>query len=88
MTIRVSREANGLYYLLDEPALLSSDMSSSSFSNSVHFQFSAHVKFVATNLWYYRLRHLSHSRLKLLHSNNRQISYDLMATPCTVCPLA
>jgi hypothetical protein len=88
MTIGVGREANGLYYLLDDPAVPASDVFSSSFSNSVHFPISAHVKSVATDLWHYRMGHLSHSRLKLLHSNNPQIACDLLDTPCTVCPLA
>lgn len=88
MTIGVGREANGLYYLLDEPAVPTSDVFSSSFSNSVHFPISAHVKSVATDLWHYRIGHLSHSRIKLLHSNNPQIDCDLLDTPCTVCHLA
>jgi hypothetical protein len=85
MTIGVGREANELYYLLDEPAVPTSDVFSSSFSNSVHFPISAHVKSVATDLWHYKMGHLSHSRIKLLHSNNPQIDCDLLDTPCTVC---
>jgi len=88
MTIGVGRKANGLYYLLDELAVPASNVFSSYFSNSVHFPISAHVKSIATDLWHYRMGHLSHSRLKLLHSNNPQIVCDLLDTPCTVCHLA
>jgi hypothetical protein len=89
MTIGVGREANGLFYLLEKPALLSTDVFSSSCTfNFVPFQFSANVKTVSTDIWHYRLGHLSHSRLQLLHSNNPQISCDLLTTPCTICPLA
>jgi hypothetical protein len=59
-----------------------------SFSNPVPFSFSANVKSVSTDLWHYRLGHLSHSRLQFLHSNNPHISCDLLDNPCTICPLA
>jgi hypothetical protein len=89
MTIGVGREANGLFYLLEKPALLSTNVSSSSCTfNFVPFQFFANVKSVSTDICHYRLGHLSHSRLQLLHSNNPQISCDLLTTPCTICPLA
>jgi len=86
MTIGVGREANGLFYLLEEPVLSSTAMTS--FSNPVPFSFSANVKSISTDLWHYRLRHLSHSRLQFLHSNNPHISCDLLDNPCTICPLA
>jgi hypothetical protein len=54
----------------------------------VPFQFFATVKYVSTDIWHYRLGHLSPSRLQLLHSNNPHISCDLMSTPCTICHLA
>jgi len=87
MTIGVGREANGLFYLLEKPDLLSTDASSSC-KSPVPFQFSATVKSVSTDIWHYRLGHLSPSRLQLLHSNNPHISCDLMSTSCTICPLA
>jgi len=87
MTIGVGREANGLFYLLDNPDMLSkADSSSCKFV--VPFQFSATVKSVSTDIWHYRLGHLSPSRLQFLHSNNQHISCDLISTPCTICPLA
>jgi hypothetical protein len=87
MTIGVGREANGLFYLLDNPDMLSkADSSSCKFV--VPFQFSATVKSVSTDIWHYRLGHLSPSRLQLLHSNNPHISCDLMSSSCTICPLA
>jgi len=86
MMIGVGREANGLFYLLEEPVLSSTAMTS--FSNPVPFSFSANVKSVSTDLWHYRLGHLSHSRLQFLHSNNPHISCDLLDNPCTICPLA
>jgi len=87
MTIGVGREANGLFYLLDNPIMLSK-VDSSSCKFPVPLQFSATVKFVSTDIWRYRLGHLSPSRLQLLHSNNPHISCDLIPTPCTICPLA
>jgi hypothetical protein len=48
MTIGVGREANGLFYLLEEPALSSTAMTS--LSNSVPFSFFANVKSVSTDL--------------------------------------
>ncbi|XP_062155569.1 serine/threonine-protein kinase TIO isoform X4 [Alnus glutinosa] len=87
MTIGVGREANGLFYLLDNPDMLSK-VDSSSCKFLVPFQFSATVKSVSTDIWHYRLGHLSPSRLQLLHSNNPHISCDLIPTPCTICPLA
>jgi hypothetical protein len=86
MTIGVGREANGLFYLLDNPDMLSKADSSCKFP--VPFQFSATVKSVSTDIWHYRLGHLSPSRLQFLHSNNQHISCDLISTPCTICPLA
>jgi len=87
MTIGVGREANGLFYLLDNPDMLSkADSSSCKFP--IPFQFSATIKSVSTNIWHYRLGHLSPSRLQFLHSNNQHISCDLISTPCTICPLA
>jgi hypothetical protein len=64
------------------------DISSSCNFTSAPTLFSAHVKSISTDLWHYRLCHFSPSRLKILHSNNPQISCDLLSLPCTVCPLA
>jgi hypothetical protein len=86
-TIGVGKEANGLFYLLEKPELHQPDISSCNFTFA-SFMFSAHVKYVSTDLWHYRLGHLSPSRLKILHANNPQISCDLFSLPCTVCPLA
>lgn len=89
MTIGVGREANRLFYLLEKLALVSTYVSSFSCTfNSVPFKFSANVKTFSTDIWHYRFGHLSHSRLQLLHSNNPQISCDLLTTPCTICHLA
>jgi len=88
MTIEAGREANGLFYLLEKPELHQPDISSSCIFNSAPFQFSVNVKSVSIDIWHYKLGHLSYSRLKLLHSNNPQISCDLLSLPCTICPLA
>jgi hypothetical protein len=87
-TIGVGKEANGLFYLLEKPESHQSDISSSCNFISLSFPFSAHVKSVFTNIWHYRLGHLSPYRLRLLHSNNHHISCELSSLACTICLLA
>jgi hypothetical protein len=75
MTIGVGRLRGGLFYLLHKPHLHSTQV------------YSASIKNASTNIWHYRLGHLSRSRMKLL---DNFISF-VPCSPdyvCTVCPLA
>ena len=85
MTIGVGEETNGLYYLLQKPTLAIISEPSSQFFPC--FPFLASIKNVTTDIWHYRLGHLSYSRFKMIHISNPKISCNFNNT-CTVCPLA
>ena len=77
--IGLGRECNGLYYLDTAPQ-------EGSCINSLHTQ--AHTfsspSIPDTELWHYKLGHLSHSRLQIL---NRQFPFITYSTniPCDIC---
>jgi len=77
--IGVGKECGGLLHLLNKPAL---PPSTSPFPAQ-----SASVKSVFSDVWHYRLGHLSNSRLQLLSQYDSSISVD-MNKCCTICPLA
>lgn len=75
--IGVGRENDGLFHLLDSPVLPSPVISAHSLS----------VKQVSSDVWHFRLGHLSDSRIKLLSQYDPSISVNTNNC-CTVCPLA
>jgi hypothetical protein len=78
--IGVGRENAGLFHLLNN-----SELSSFTFPNVLAHSLS--VKQVSSDIWHFRLGHLSDSRLKLLSQYDSSISVN--TNNCyTVCPLA
>jgi hypothetical protein len=75
MTIGVGKQQGGLFYLLNKPLFHSAQVCSVS------------IKDVSTDLWHYRLGHLSNSRMKLLANFIPSVSCTFESI-CTVCPLA
>jgi hypothetical protein len=75
MTIGVGRQQGGLFYLLHKPLFHSAQVCSVS------------IKDVSTDLWHYRLGHLSNSMVKLLVNFIPSVSCNSESI-CTVCPLA
>jgi hypothetical protein len=75
MTIGVDRQQGGLFYLLHKPLFHSAQVCSVS------------IKDVSTDLWHYRLGHLSNSMVKLLVNFIPSVSCNSESI-CTVCPLA
>jgi hypothetical protein len=75
MTIGVGRQQGGLFYLLHKPLFHSAQ---------VYF---VSIKDVSTDLWHYRLGHLSNSRMKLFVNFIPSVSCNSESI-CTVCPLA
>jgi hypothetical protein len=73
MTIGVGRQQGDLFYLLNKP--------------KVRTVCSVSIKDVSTDLWHYRLGHLSNSRMKLLANFIPSVSCNSESI-CTVCPLA
>jgi transposase InsO family protein len=76
-TIGVGEEKDGLFYLMKIPGKSS--------TNSRTFHVS--LKDPSTDLWHFRLDHLSSPRLNLLHNLIPSISVDFDEV-CNVCPLA
>lgn len=70
--IGMGEEKSGLYHLLQRPSVCSSSIT---FSTTHGF-----------NLWYYRLEHLSFSRLKILNKSVLDITIS-GSFSCTVCLL-
>jgi hypothetical protein len=73
----VGEERGSLFYLLQAPK---------PFANNSRV-LTASLKDPSSDIWHYRLGHLSHSRLSLLHSLVPSISVDSNKI-CNVCPLA
>jgi hypothetical protein len=82
-TIRLGKEHNGLYYLLQTsfPSSNSADSSSRVLSTSIKDSSSP------TDIWHYRLGHPSPSRISLIHDLVPSIPYDFNNV-CTIFPLA
>jgi len=76
-TIGVGEERGGLFYLLQTPKVFA----------ATSRVLTASLKDPSSDLWHYRLGHLSHSRLSLLHSLVPSVSVDSNKV-CNVCPLA
>lgn len=75
-TIGVGREQSGLFYLLHKPDLHSTSAKA----------FSVSIKNVSNDIWHYRLGHLSHFRMMMLHHILPHFSCN-SNTLCTLCPL-
>ena len=73
----MGKEKDGLFYLMKIPGKSS--------TNSRIFHVS--LKYPSTDLWHFRLGHLSSPRLNLLHNLIPSISVD-SSKVCNVCPLA
>jgi hypothetical protein len=71
--IGVGRQQGGLFYLLNKPLFHSAQVCSVS------------IKDVSTDLWHYRLGHLSNSRMKLVANFIPFVSCNSESI-CTVCP--
>jgi hypothetical protein len=76
-TIGVGEERGGLFYLLQAPKTVANNSR----------VLTASLKDSSSDLWHYRLGHLSSSRLSLLHSLVPSISVDSNKV-CNVCPMA
>ena len=80
--IGLDRECNGLYYL-------DTAHQEASFVNSLHTR--AHTftnpSIPETELWHYKLGHLSNSRLQILNKQFPFITYSLKV-PCDICQFA
>jgi len=77
--IGVGRECGGLFHLIIKPVLPSSLISIPAQSLS--------VKSVSSDVWHYRLGHLSDSRIQILSQYDPSISVNSNKC-CTICPLA
>jgi len=77
--IGVGRERGGLFRLLNKPVFssISSVPSGKSFS----------VKTISSDVWHFRVGHLSNSRIKLLSQYDSSITVD-SNNCCTICSLA
>jgi hypothetical protein len=64
-----------------------SDLNFPSITATVNASIPFSVKDVSTDVWHYRLGHISHSRISLLDSLVPSIECK-QHTTCTVCPLA
>jgi hypothetical protein len=87
-TIGLGKEKCGLFHLLlHNASKLRSSISISTSTNASSSTLSSPFKYASTNVWYYRLGHISNSRINLLHSLIPSIECN-SADICTVCPLA
>jgi hypothetical protein len=77
--IGVDKEHEGLLYLVNKPVKPASSIPILVVSLS--------VKSVSSDVWHYRLHHLSTACLKLLSQLDSSISVDSNKC-CTICPLA
>jgi hypothetical protein len=77
--IGVGKEHEGLFYLVNKPVKPASSISIPVVSLS--------VKSVSSDIWHYRLGHLSTACLKILSQLDSSISVDSNKC-CTICPLA
>jgi hypothetical protein len=87
--IGVGKECGGLFHLLDQPELPSPVYKSALHSSisSVPSSHSFSVKHVSSDVWHFRLGHLSDSRIKLLSQYDSSITVDSNKC-CTICYLA
>jgi hypothetical protein len=83
-TIGLGREKDGLFHLMLQDDY---DLNFPSITATVNASIPFSVKDVSANVWHYRLGHISHSRISLLHSLVPAIECK-QHTTCTVCPLA